>query len=663
MIQREMGEITLERERDPGIAQERDPGQIGAPAGPRIASSPAKHLLTLAAGLGAALPVILSTVHAVGDGWVPEADQAIIATRAHDVLTWHMPLVGQYTIAGHVTGHVTHSLGPMLFWLLALPARFGSPASLAWTMGAVNTLAIVGSVALARRRGGLVLMFATAIAIALMCQSLAAETFHDVWNPSAGLFPFTLLIFLCWSLACGDYRLLPLVALVASFVVQAHLMYLPATVGLVAVGLGGLIASVTFHARRVAASQRPMAPAPEPPSEDGPAPPTDHNPKTIGGARERPNGRAPTRRMRGSLLRWGIATVLVLAFCWSAPVVDEVANRPGNLTLVVNTATQSKPRLGADVGWHAVVRAVGAQPWWLYIPRTRWDRKYDVRSTPSPSAVDWCLALLSGLLVVMLAGVALRRLDLTTAALIGLVLCAALAAVAASTPTTRLLSATLGYTMWWGTQVGMWVWLILAWSIWLALSWIARAALSAHRARRAASSSPIWRARRVAGVPVFVPVLATALACAAGLAATAAIGSVVASSEKPDEHRPSYRPATALAQRLERVIPSGQTIQMVGNLNVATMPIKPALRYYLVGHGVRVLARGSNLRLGNWYELFKRPYEYMVYLDDGSTPPARGVVLVDRVAFIDGWGRQLVSLWLSPVARHRRPPIAGSTRA
>src|SRR5262249_28180382 len=250
---------------------------------------------------------------------------------------------------------------PMLFWLLALPARFGSPTSLAWTMGAVNTLAIVGSVALARRRGGVVLMFASAIAIALMCQSLAAETFHDVWNPSAGPFPFTVLILLCWWLACGDYRLLPLVALVASFVVQAHLMYLPATVGLVAVGLGGLTASVISGARRRAAWQRPMAPALEPPSEDGTAPPTDEGPTAIGSPRQRPRGRALTRRVRGSLVRWGIATVLVLAFCWSAPIVDQIANRPGNLTLVVDTATQSKPRLGADGGWHAVVRAVGAR--------------------------------------------------------------------------------------------------------------------------------------------------------------------------------------------------------------------------------------------------------------------------------------------------------------
>src|SRR5207248_2257881 len=101
-----------------------------------------------------------------------------------------------------------------------------------------------------------VLMFAAALAIALMCQSLAAETFHDVWNPSAGLFPFTLLIFLCWSLACGEYRLLVPAVLVASFVVQAHLMYLPATVGMLAIGIGGLVLGLIAR-RRAAGPSRP----------------------------------------------------------------------------------------------------------------------------------------------------------------------------------------------------------------------------------------------------------------------------------------------------------------------------------------------------------------------------------------------------------------------
>jgi len=545
--------------------------------------------------------VIVSTVNATRAGWVPGADTAIIATRAYDVLTSHPPLVGQYTLAGEVTGHVTHSLGPMLFWLLALPAHFGPTASLIWTMGAANTLAIIGAVALARRRGGLVLMFAAALAIALMCQSLAAETFHDVWNPSAGLFPFTLLIFLCWSLACGEYRLLPLTVLVSSFVVQAHLMYLPPTIGLLAVGLGGLALS------RIGA------------------------------------GRGNRR-----VLRWGVVALAVGAFCWSAPVVDELSTHPGNLSLVVETASAPKATLGASAGWHAVVRAVGIRPWWLHIPQSRWERKYDVRSAPNTHAILSCLALLGALALTMLVGLARRRRDVAAAALIGFVLCAGLAAIAASTPLPRVLSATLGYTMWWGSQVGMWVYLILAWSLWLALAWTARA-LAPYARRllgraRAPSGRPA-RARTGHRVPAPARVLASCLAGVVALGAVLAVGSAVASTEKPDEHRPDYRPTAALATRLDRVIPAHTAVELEGKLDVATLPMKPGLRYFLVRHDVRVLGRGSYLRLGTWYELYDRPFSYVVWVDDGTRAPARHARLVGRVRFRDGFGAQLVSLW------------------
>lgn len=113
-----------------------------------------RALPPLGAGLAAAIPVLVSTVHAVRVGWQPAGDDGIIVTRAWDVLTAHSPLVGQYSEAGLVTGHIVHSPGPLLYWLLALPARFGGIASIAVAMGAANTLAIIASVALARRRGG-----------------------------------------------------------------------------------------------------------------------------------------------------------------------------------------------------------------------------------------------------------------------------------------------------------------------------------------------------------------------------------------------------------------------------------------------------------------------------------------------------------------------------
>jgi hypothetical protein len=577
-------------------------------------------LLTLAAGLAAAIPVIAATVKAVQAGWVPVADRGIIATRAHDVLTSHMPLVGQYTLAGEVTGRVTHSLGPMLFWLLALPAYHGSDVGMTVTMGAVNTICIVGCVALARRRGGRALMVMAALAIALMCQSLAAETFHDIWNPSAGLFPFTLLIFLCWSLACGEYRLLPLTALVASFAAQAHLTYLPPTLGLLALAGGGLVAGGIVRRRR-----------------------------------------GVSRLTRGSLVVWGLATVLVAAFCWSATIVGQLTEHPGNLTLVAEAATRHKATLGSGVGWHAVVHAVGIVPWWLQTPKSRWQRKYEVRSTPSALATDSTIAMLAAVALVALLALLRRRREVAALALVALVLCPALGSVAASTPTPLLLSATLGYTMWWGSQVGMVVWLTLAWTLWLALAWAAsRVAQAACRRPALSAPSEIAPTRTVppdqpaprhTGLPSRAAARGVALGgvmlTLGGIVATAAVGNAVAAQGTPDEHAATYRPIKAIDARLGRLIPRGGSVVLEGELDGATMPVKPAVRYFLVTRGTRVLAPGSYLRLGSWYELYHRPYREAIYLSDVPWPPVKRVPLALHVSFREGSTVNTVYVWLS----------------
>lgn len=604
--------------------------------------------LTLAAGLAAAVPVIAATIKAVRDGWIPAADQGIIATRSYDVFTSHAPLVGQYSYAGHVTGKSTYSLGPMLYWLLALPAHFGSPASITWTMAALNTLAIIGVVALARRRGGVVLMFAAAVAVALMCQSVAAETLHDIWNPSAGLLPFTLLIFLCWSLACGEYRLLPLTALVASFMLQDNLMYLPPTIGLLAVAFGGLLLSRVWPLgrRHVSATD-----AGDPVGEAG-AVDTPPNVRLRGRSALRSDGG------RRSLLRWSAAALAVVAICWSAPLIQQFTQSPGNMTLVVQSASRSKQTLGAGVGWHAVVRAVGVRPWWLYVPLDRWQRKHDIRVTPSTGAVASCIALLAALLIAMFAGVIRGRRDVVAGALIGFVLCGALAAVAATTPTPRLLAVSLGYTMWEGSQAGMWVWLMLAWSAWLGLGWANRAWVRPRLARRRArpSAHTAWRPR----VPAFTSPLAPALACAAGVGATTGVGLAVAATGKPDEHVAVYRPTASLAASLDRAIPAGRSVQLLANLGYSTMVIKPAIRYLLARHGVRALGQGSKARIGDWYELYDRPYQYVVYLREGVRSPAIGSRLIDRVRVVDGTGAHVVSEWISspPPGRGSATPLA-----
>ena len=561
-----------------------------------------ERALTLAAGLAASLPVIAATVKALRDGWVPTADQAIIATRSYDVFTSHTPLVGQYSYAGHVTGQLTHSLGPMLYWLLAIPAHFGSTASITETMAAVNVLSIIGVVALARRRGGRLLMFATAVAVALMCQSLAGELLHDIWNPDAGLFPFTLLIFLCWSLACGEYRLLPLTVLVASYVLQANLMYFAATLGMLAVAAAGLLWPLRTRARlRAALAER-------------------------------------KRPQRQSLLRFAAAALAVAAVCWSFPVADELTENPGNMTLVAQSATAHKSTLGASAGWHAVVRAVGVRPWWLYVPVDRWQRQYDVRKAPRAHTEYSAIVLLLALAGVLVAGFARRRRDLASAALLGFVLCGALAAVAAATPTPPKLVNTLGYTMWAGSQVGMFVWLVLAFSAWLALGWALRAL------RRARSAEVDARGTRGPGSGRLAP----ALASAAALAATASVGVAVAETEKPDEHVAVYRATATLAKALDRALPRGSTVNLSSNLGYSTMVIKPAIRYLLARDGVRALGVGSRVRIGEYYELDHRRFADYVYLSDGAHAPARRARLLARADVRDSEGLHVVSAWIAP---------------
>jgi hypothetical protein len=571
----------------------------------------ARQIPALAAGVAAAIPVIVSTVHAARAGWEPDGDDGIILTRALDVFSSHSPLIGQYSEAGNVTGQIVHSPGPMLYWLLAIPVRLGGPASAAIAMGVVNTLCIVGCVVLARRRGGLVLMFAVSIGIALMCQSLAAEVFHDVWNPSAAMFPFLLLIFLCWSLACGDYRLLPAVVVVASFVTQTHLTYLAPTVAIVVVGIVGLTILRLlpwWNARRA-------------------------------------DGLRPAR----VIWRWAILAVLVLGLCWSAPVIDELEHSPGNLSLIVTTVHDRGSTLGPRVGWNAVVRAIGFKPWFLYVPKSEWARKRSVRSTPASAQTDSALALLALLALIAVAAALRRRIDLCVAALMGLGMCLGLGADAANTPTAPLLAGTLGYTMWWGSQLGLWVWLVVAWSIWCMLAWLARLAWPRLLAA-ARRSEP--------ALPRGVAVSATIAVVLAGVLGTAGVGRAVANAERPDSHVREYAPTTTIGRALVAALPSRRSIDYeLGPLDLATQPIEPAIRFWLVKHGDRPLANGSLPRLGPYYQLYHRHYTWIVYLGNG-TARHRRLRLVARVHFHDQWGPETLSAWVGRARQPQSQPAA-----
>lgn len=376
-----------------------------------------EHRLPLAAGLVASVPIIVSTAEVVAAGWVPYSDDAVVATRAFDVFTSRTPLLGQWS-SGYsgVNGEATYGLGPLLFWLLAVPARLPWPGSFEITIGLLNIASVIGIVGLAHRRGGRPLMFAVAIALPLMLASLPSEVYSDIWNPSAALLPLTLLIFLAWSLACGEYRLLPLTVLVGSFVAQCHIGYAIPAVGAVAVGIAGLVLS-----RRSTDPQE-------------------------------------TRSLRP----WLVASVIVGLVCFSAPLVEQAIHRPGNIVLLARAASAGEPTVGVDAGWRAVVHTVGVVPWWLRDPQVPIERIADLSVTPSVLTIGSAVLVLAALLAATILGWRRRRLDVAGAGALALVLSASLALVTASTPEDAF--PTVGYTIRWASPLGMWLWVVLGWS-------------------------------------------------------------------------------------------------------------------------------------------------------------------------------------------------------
>ena len=385
---------------------------------------PAERRLVLATGLAAALPVIAATVRELSAGWVPQSDQAVAVARAYDVFTSWTPLVGPWSSFSKTLGEPVYSLGPLLYWLLALPARLPGSAAFPLVMGVVNTGAVLGVVVLAHRRGGRPLMFAAAVAVAAMCGSLGIQPLSDVWAPSAPLLSFTLLIFVCWSVACGEARLLPLAVLLASFAVQSHLIFVLPTLGLVAVAVAGLIT---------------------------------------------PRLRGQTTP-EGSLRRPVLIALVVGLVCWSGPMLDQAlswvgsSRGIGNLATVVRAARSRESPVGADGGVRAVASAVGLAPQWLRSPQSPTQRTFEIFAPVGAGRAISALAVLGGLAAVLLVGIRRQRKDVVTAAALALILCATLAVVTASFPNTPATIFSYSYASYWAIPAGMFVWLALGWS-------------------------------------------------------------------------------------------------------------------------------------------------------------------------------------------------------
>jgi hypothetical protein len=185
------------------------------------------------------LPLVVSAFYlwfSVGSSYRPNTDWAIFELRARDVFD-HGVFVGAYSRYGW------NHPGPLLFYVLAVPYKLMGSRSISMHITAllVNGATLATITWLAFRRGRLPMVVAVLVPVSLLTHSLGADILRNPWNPYLPILPLLLLLLLCWSVAVGDLRMLPIAIGVASFAIQSHVGLALVSVAFLGLALVGIV--------------------------------------------------------------------------------------------------------------------------------------------------------------------------------------------------------------------------------------------------------------------------------------------------------------------------------------------------------------------------------------------------------------------------------------
>jgi hypothetical protein len=268
--------------------------------------------------------IVVAAVRAAAGDWYPIGDNAFFALRARDVLTEHHPWLGTWTSASLSVGVDMNNPGPLLFDLLAVPAKLNPEGGLALGVAALNASAVVAIAWFGSRLGGPRHAAALVAAAAVLVWTMGSELLFDPWQPHSLLLPFLLFLVLAWALATADLVALPWAVGVGSLIVQTHLSYAVLVPVLAALGL--LLGGLTVRRRLRDPAERPVV---------------------IG------------RLRRTALVAGGVAVV-----CWAQPLIEQVAG-DGNLGRLVRNAGGGDEPLGPAGGTRLVGSVLGLPDGWI----------------------------------------------------------------------------------------------------------------------------------------------------------------------------------------------------------------------------------------------------------------------------------------------------------
>ncbi len=371
--------------------------------------------LRVASHLATWVVLVVPLIVVLSKGWVATGDDAAIAIRSHQALTFHPPLVGLATTAGSA-GHVLFDPGPLSFWLLAIPVRIDPTHGPLWGAvlcgGVVLSVAIEAAWSTGQWLGGVLIAFAAVVYLWLV-----PVVFENLlWNV---YFPIPFLIatiVLAWIVGSGSLGWWPVLVLVGSVAAQTHLIYaIPATAlvlsaPLVGVGMGG----------------------------------------------------------RPPRFRWLVLGLLVGAAGWIAPLVQNLG-RQGNISALVASG-QGQRTTGFAFG----LRVVG----WLGSPPPLWLRHqpsnfYSLAASINANATVVGFLVLFALAVIALLAWRGGRRRLGVLSLVALVSCVGTAVSFSIIPERNALSVSYGISFVWALSIL--VWTVAVWSaVVLGSAWVGR---------------------------------------------------------------------------------------------------------------------------------------------------------------------------------------------
>jgi hypothetical protein len=263
--------------------------------------------VVLLAPVCAALVVLL--VAMAREQWFPTGDLGQAELHVRGFLR-HPPLVGAAGRIGTITEQGSHP-GPSL-WVILYPTYllFGESAfGMMAGMVVLHTAAIIGTVVVARRVGGVGLAVAVAVVLAVIVRSSGPEFFVEPWNPWAAVLPFACFVLLIAGVLAGHRWMFFWAVLVGSHCVQAHVGYVVLVGALCSVALVALMADLR------------------------------------GGARP-------------EVLKVVAATAGGFAVAWLPPVVDQIRRDPGNFTLLWREFASPSEE---SIGWWTALRGFAGE--------------------------------------------------------------------------------------------------------------------------------------------------------------------------------------------------------------------------------------------------------------------------------------------------------------